>query len=400
MRPQTTLRGTMEETKLENLTRRPRKPSTRPAGSGMGSLGKSTPAKAEGRPGGDQVPLAATIFLKGWPQFRLKPIISSPRHQRHVTLRALLTARPAWSSQERRESWFEAPHHKIPATAPERFPRGVRRESAAPPTSTPSREPRPRRRAARSPPPRHLGTLGAGSGPEPPRPHRARGATPGRRAGTKGAAEGPRPSGREGGVSGRARARGGRGRPGQSARRESPRTRAKTARSARGRARARRPYTARGDHTGRRKGQKTLQGRRVRAKPGREARRAARPPRAHGTGLVGTGNGQGSARPPPPPDPRRLAPPAAPSRAAPAPQAGGKGGNRAAPRGPGWRRSGAPRPSPRGGRGGDEKETGAREGQGVERMSTTHPSIAHTGDPRGTEWRRRNSRNRPNGSEL
>lgn len=33
-------------------------------------------------------------------------------------------------------------------------------------------------------------------------------------------------------------------------------------------------------------------------------------------------------------------------------------------------------------------------------MSGTMPSIAHRGDPRGTEWRRRNSRNRPNGSEL
>lgn len=97
MRPQTRLRGAMEKTKLENLTRRPRKPSTRPAGSGKGSLGKSTPAKAEGRPRGDQVPLAAAIFLKGWPQFRLKPIISNPRHRRHVTLRALLTARPARS---------------------------------------------------------------------------------------------------------------------------------------------------------------------------------------------------------------------------------------------------------------------------------------------------------------
>lgn len=40
-------------------------------------------------------------------------------------------------------------------------------------------------------------------------------------------------------------------------------------------------------------------------------------------------------------------------------------------------------------------ERTAGEGRG-----STYPSMAHRGDPRGTERRRRNSRNRPNGSEL
>lgn len=44
---------------------------------------------------------------------------------------------------------------------------------------------------------------------------------------------------------------------------------------------------------------------------------------------------------------------------------------------------------------GRSAERAAGEGRG-----TTHPSMAHRADPRGTERRRRNSRNRPNGSEL
>ena len=306
MRPQTTLRGTMEETKLENLTRRPRKPSTRPAGSGMGSLGKSTPAKAEGRPGGDQVPLAATIFLKGWPQFRLKPIISSPRHQRHVTLRALLTARPAWSSQERKESWFEAPHHKIPATAPERFPRGVRRESAAPPTSTPSREPRPRRRAARSPPtptPRHAGSgIGSRAAPPPPR----QGRHPGTPGWNKGGGGGPAPF-RAGGR--RLRARPGPRRAGQAGavraagkpaharqnrqERARPRTRAETIHG------ARRPY---GAPEGPKDSPRAARARKTRtgSEKGRAAAACARDrPRGHRK-RAGLGPAAPSPRPPPP----------------------------------------------------------------------------------------------------
>lgn len=245
------------------------------------------------------------------------------------------------------------------------------------------------------PPPRHLGKRGAGSGPEPPHPHRARGAAPRRRAGTKGAEESPRPSGREGGVSGRARARGGRGRPGQSARRESPRTRARAAGNARGRARARIPHGARGYHTGRRKGHKTLQGRRVRAEPGREARRAARPPRAHGTGLVGTGSGQGSLGPPAASRPWR--PPPGPH---PRPRPGGREGTGRRPgaRGGGGAARQDRRPEEAGAA--TRKRLEREKDRGVERTSTTHPSIAHTGDPRGTEWRHRNSRNRPNGSEL
>lgn len=49
----------------------------------------------------------------------------------------------------------------------------------------------------------------------------------------------------------------------------------------------------------------------------------------------------------------------------------------------------------RGGRAGDAVPRAAGEGRG-----TTHPSMAHGADPRGTERRRRNSKDRPNGSEL
>lgn len=49
----------------------------------------------------------------------------------------------------------------------------------------------------------------------------------------------------------------------------------------------------------------------------------------------------------------------------------------------------------RGGRAGDAVPRAAGEGR-----DTTHPSMAHGADPRGTERRRRNSRDRPNGSEL
>lgn len=44
---------------------------------------------------------------------------------------------------------------------------------------------------------------------------------------------------------------------------------------------------------------------------------------------------------------------------------------------------------------GRSSERAAGEGRG-----STYPSMAHRGDPRGTERRRRNSKNRPNGSEL
>lgn len=54
----------------------------------------------------------------------------------------------------------------------------------------------------------------------------------------------------------------------------------------------------------------------------------------------------------------------------------------------------------RGGPGGRKSKAGAREEGREARIDTTHPSIAHRRDPQGTEWRRRNSRNRPNGSEL
>lgn len=49
----------------------------------------------------------------------------------------------------------------------------------------------------------------------------------------------------------------------------------------------------------------------------------------------------------------------------------------------------------RGGEAWDASLRAASEGRG-----TTHPSMAHGADPRGTERRRRNSRDRPNGSEL
>lgn len=386
----------MEKIKLENLTRRPRKPSTRPAGSGKGSLGKSTPAKAEGRPRGDQVPLAAAIFLKGWPQFRLKPIISNPRHRRHVTLRALLTARPARSGPREKGKLVRStpPQNtrNCPGTLPTGCQTGERSSTGFHPF--PRTEPRPPRSPVPppAPPPRQAGSgLGSRAAPPPPRTGRCP-ETPGWNKGGGGEpapfrAGGrrlrPRPGPRRAGQAGAVRAAGKPAHARQSCReRARPRTRADTTRG------ARIPY---GAPQGPQDSPRAARARRTRtgSEKGRAAAACARDrPRWHRkrAGLPRT--------------PRRLAPLAAPSRAAPAPQAGGKGGNRAAPRGPGWRRSGAPGPSPRGGRGGDEKETGAREGQGVERTSTTHPSIAHTGDPRGTEWRHRNSRNRPNGSEL
>lgn len=54
----------------------------------------------------------------------------------------------------------------------------------------------------------------------------------------------------------------------------------------------------------------------------------------------------------------------------------------------------------RGGPSGRKSKAGAREEERKARIDMTHPSIAHRRDPQGTEWRRRNSRNRPNGSEL
>lgn len=87
-------------------------------------------------------------------------------------------------------------------------------------------------------------------------------------------------------------------------------------------------------------------------------------------------------------------PPRAPGNFSPLPLRG-EGRN---PRGA--RGGGARGPAPRGGPGGGERRARAREGRREVRKGTTHPSIAHRGDPRGTEWRRRNSRNRPNGSEL
>lgn len=185
-----------------------------------------------------------------------------------------------------------------------------------------------------APPPRQAGSgLGSRAAPPPPRPGRCP-ETPGWNKGGGGEpapfrAGGrrlrPRPGPRRAGQAGAVRAAG------------KPAHARQSCGNARGRARARIPHEARGYHTGRRKGHKTLQGRRVRAEPGREARRAARPPRAHGTGLVGTGSGQGS-----------LGPPAA-SRP--------------------WRPPPGPHPRPRpGGREGTGRRPGARGGGGAARQ--------------------------------
>lgn len=327
MRPQTRLRGAMEKTKLENLTRRPRKPSTRPAGSGKGSLGKSTPAKAEGRPRGDQVPLAAAIFLKGWPQFRLKPIISNPRHRRHVTLRALLTARPARSGpREKGELVRSTPPQNTrncPWTLPtgcqtgERsstgfhpFPRTEPRPPRGPVPSRPDTSARGERaRVPSRPAPTAPGALPRDAGLEQRGRRRAR-ALPGRRAASP-AAPGPAAGG-----AGRGSPRGGK------ARARAPELPG-----------AREAAHARGDHTGR---AETIRGagRATRLSKGGacaqnpDGKREEPRGRRVRTGQASLAPEAGRA----PPDPRRLAPLAAPSRASPAPQAGGKGGNRAAPR--------------------------------------------------------------------
>lgn len=214
-----------------------------------------------------------------------------------MTLRALVTARPARSGRQRKEGWLEAPHHKTPATAPRRFPRGPD-ESATPPGST-SFPRRSQAAALPAPTPPHAWSgLRSGAAPPPRRPGRHPG-TPG---GNKGGGGGPSPF-RAGGR--RLQPHPGPRRAGEagveSARRERPRTRDRAAESARSRARVRGPQGARGDCTGRRKGHTAGKRRRVRLGPRREAGRAARPPRALGKGRVGTGSRQGSVRPPPPP---------------------------------------------------------------------------------------------------
>lgn len=183
-----------------------------------------------------------------------------------------------------------------------------------------------------TPTPPHAGSgLRSGAAPPPRRP----GHHPGTPGGNKGGGGGPAPF-RAGGR--RLQPRPGPRRAGEagveSARRERPRTRDRAAESARSRARARGPQGARGNCTGRRKGHTAGRRRRVRLGPRREAGRAAQPPRALGTGRVGTGSGQGSARPPPAPDPYSLSSGYS-SRAATAPELGGRERNPGGARGPG-----------------------------------------------------------------
>ncbi|XP_044944103.1 collagen alpha-1(I) chain [Mustela putorius furo] len=302
-----------------------------------------------------------------------------------------------------------APQHPVPSDSGASAPRPRTCDEPAPPRPRPERLPRrrglrPRGTAGPERPPR-AGTKGGWGGRARGHPLWVDGEGPGGRRRRRRARTLP---GRRAASPGRARAPGGRGRPRtESARRERPRTRKTqrggggTRRAAHASAEAQRgaeratPGARRG--YGEREGpHRARVGWRVRAGHGREAGRAARPPRAFGPRYAGAGLGPG----PPPPSPggaaRLAAPGNLPCGRAPGP---GRGGTPGAPENPGG--GGATRgPRPRRCPGGGEGRDGARGGRRGARRDNAYPSIAHGGDPQGTEWRRRNSRNRPNGSEL
>lgn len=242
-----------------------------------------------------------------------------------MTLRALVTARPSRSGRQRKEGWLEAPHHKTPATAPRRFPRGPD-ESATPPGSTSF----PRRSQAAvlpAPTPPHAWSgLRTGAAPPPRRPERHPG-TPGR---NKGGGGGPSPF-RAGGR--RLQPHPGPRRAGEDgvefARRERPRTRDRAAESARSRARARGPQGApEGPHGGPKAARASV-AQTGSGKGGAAAACSREGPRGHRkrTRL-------GPAAPTPTPDPYSFSS-GYPSRGATAPGLGGREKNPGGARGPG-----------------------------------------------------------------